>query len=96
MNVYRVCPTLDLSVDVKAKDEDEAIRKVQKATEEIIRDCCNRLMNELNHLELGCDPTYITDSWPFEETDPEYEGQFYETPLLPEPKEAERVKANFH
>ena len=89
MNVYRVFPTLDLSVDVKAKTEQEASDKVEKATEEIIRDCCNRLMNELNHLELGCDPTYITDSWPFEETDPEYEGQFYETPLLPEPKEAE-------
>ncbi len=85
MNVYRIFPTLDMSVDVKAKDEDEAIRKVEKATEEIITDCCSRLMNELNHFESGCDFTYCTDSWPLEESDEDEDGIF--PPLLPEPKE---------
>ena len=84
MNVYRIFPTLDMSVDVKAKDEDEAIRKVQKATEEIITDCCSKLM-DLNHFESGCDFTYCTDSWPIEESDFQ-EGEVY-PPLLPEPEE---------
>ena len=44
MNVYRVFPTLDMSVDVKAKNEQEAIDKVEKATEEIMRDLACRQM----------------------------------------------------
>ena len=80
MRIYRVFPTLDMSVDVKAKDEDEAIRKVDEATEEIITDCCSKLM-DLNHFESGCDFTYCTDSWPEEEANND------DPPLLPEGKE---------
>ena len=84
MNVYRIFPTLDMCVDVKAKDEDEAIRKVSKATDKIIADCCDKL-RKLNHFEGGCDFTYGTDSWPLEESDWQ-EGEIY-PPLLPEPME---------
>ena len=86
MNVYRVFPTLDMSVDVKAKNEQEAIDKVEKATREIIGDCCDKL-RKLNHFEGGCDHIYVTVSWPLEQSDFE-EGELF-PPLLPEPKEAE-------
>ena len=65
-------------------NEDEAIRKVEKATEEIITDCCSKLM-DLNHFESGCDFFFCTDSWPSEESDFQ-EGEVY-PPLLPEPEE---------
>ena len=77
MRIYRVFPTLDMSVDVKAKDEDEAIRKVDEATEKIIGECCDKL-RELNHFESGCDFTYCTDSWPEEDAD-----EYDDPPLLP-------------
>ena len=68
MKIYRVSPTLDMSVDVKAEDEDEAIKKVREATEKIIGECCNKL-RELNHFESGSDFTYSTDSWSEEDAD---------------------------
>jgi len=80
MRIFRVFPTLDMSVDVKAKDEEEAIRKVDEATEKIIGECCDKL-RELNHFESGCDFTYCTDSWTAEE------GREGDPPLLPEGKE---------
>ena len=60
MKTYRVCPTLDIFKDVKAKNEEDAKDKVQKQLDNLIQ--WNKIWNK-NFQELNCDKTFITDEW---------------------------------
>ena len=70
MKSHRVFPTLDMFIDVKAKDKEDAISKVlnDKEVLNIINDCCNQL-SEIGYQIGGCDMTYATDT--FEEDEDE-------------------------
>ena len=60
MKTYRVCPTLDIFKDVKAKNEEDAKNKVQDEIDNLIN--WKKIMNK-NYQELNCDNTFITDMW---------------------------------
>jgi len=60
MKTYRVCPTLDIFKDVKAKNEEDAKNKVQDEIDNLIN--WKKIMNK-NYQELNCDNTFITDEW---------------------------------
>tara|TARA_R100000234_G_C4944196_1_gene154300 strand:- start:210 stop:401 length:192 start_codon:yes stop_codon:yes gene_type:complete len=60
MKTYRVCPTLDIFKDVKAKNEEDAKNKVQDEIDNLIN--WKKIMNK-NYQELNSDNTFITDMW---------------------------------
>jgi len=62
MKSHRVFPTLDMFIDVKAKNDEEAISIVNSDEEvwKIIDDCCSQL-SELGYQVGGCDNTFVTD-----------------------------------
>ena len=62
MKSHRVFPTLDMFIDVKAKNDEEAISIVNNDEEvwKIIDDCCSQL-SELGYQVGGCDNTFVTD-----------------------------------
>ena len=60
MKTYRVCPTLDIFKDLKAKNEEDAKNKVQNEIDNLIN--WKKIMNK-NYQELNCDHTFITDEW---------------------------------
>ena len=60
MKIYRVCPTLDIFKDVKAKNEEDAKNKIQDEIDNLIN--WKKIMNK-NYQELNCDNTFITDMW---------------------------------
>ena len=64
MKIYRVCPTLDIFKDVKAKNEEDAKNKIQDEINNLIN--WKKIMNK-NYQELNCDNTFITDIWEDEE-----------------------------
>ena len=64
MKIYRVCPTLDIFKDVKAKNEEDAKNKIQDEIDNLIN--WKKIMNK-NYQELNCDNTFITDIWEDEE-----------------------------
>tara|TARA_R100000654_G_C2630645_1_gene120056 strand:+ start:411 stop:605 length:195 start_codon:yes stop_codon:yes gene_type:complete len=64
MKIYRVCPTLDIFKDVKAKNEEDAKNKIQDEINNLIN--WKKIMNK-NYQELNCDNTFITDMWEDEE-----------------------------
>ena len=68
--MYRVFPTLDMFIDVKADNEEDAISKVlnDKEVSSIIDDCCSQL-SQIGYQIGGCDKTYATDT--FEEDEDE-------------------------
>lgn len=68
--MHRVFPTLDMFIDVKAKNQEDAISKVlnDKEVSRIIDDCCSQL-SEIGYQIGGCDMTYATDT--FEENEDE-------------------------
>jgi len=62
MKNYRVCPTLDCFIDIKAESEDEAIEKAMKLADKVVFKCQQEL-DKLGFMELGADFPYCTDSW---------------------------------
>ena len=60
--MHRVFPTLDMFIDVKAKNDQDAISIVNQDEEvwKIIDDCCSQL-SELGYQVGGCDNTFVTD-----------------------------------
>ena len=60
--MHRVFPTLDMFIDVDAKNDDDAISIVDTNNEvrKIIDECCSQL-SQLGYQEGGCDKTYVTD-----------------------------------
>jgi len=62
MKKFRVFPTLDMFIDVKAKNDEEAILIVNSDEEvwSIIDDCCARL-SQLGYDAGNCDSTFVTD-----------------------------------
>ena len=67
MKNYRVCPTLDSFIDIKAESEEEAIEKAMKLADKVVFKCQQEL-DKLGFMELGADFPYCTDSW-YEDSD---------------------------
>jgi len=65
MRVYRVCPTLDISRDVKANSQEEAELIVHNESMRILLGKGGAMDQffDAGYLELGADPVFITDSW---------------------------------
>ena len=61
MKSHRVFPTLDMFIDVKAKNDEDAISIVNNDEEvwSIIDDCCARL-SQLGYNAGNCDSTFVT------------------------------------
>lgn len=59
-------PTLDVCFDIHADTEDEAMEKLRELTEDIIRDCYQKL-EELGGKAGNADFNYITDIDDYEE-----------------------------
>tara|TARA_R100000541_G_scaffold45875_1_gene52903 strand:- start:68 stop:319 length:252 start_codon:yes stop_codon:yes gene_type:complete len=62
MKSHRVFPTLDMFIDIKAKNDEDAILIVNSDEEvwSIIDDCCARL-SQLGYNAGNCDSTFVTD-----------------------------------
>ena len=60
--MHRVFPTLDMFIDVKAKNDEDAISIINNDEKvwSIIDECCSQL-SELGYQVGGCDFTYVTD-----------------------------------
>ena len=66
MKSHRVFPTLDMFIDVKAKNDEDAISIVNNDEEvwSIIDDCCARL-SQLGYDAGNCDSTFVTDRFKY-------------------------------
>jgi len=62
MKNYRVCPTLDSFMDIKAKSEEEAIDEMMKLAGKVVLKCQQEL-DKLGFKEMGADFPFCTDSW---------------------------------
>ena len=64
--MHRVFPTLDMFIDVKAKNDEDAISIVNNDEEvwSIIDDCCARL-SQLGYNAGNCDSTFVTDRFKY-------------------------------
>jgi hypothetical protein len=68
--MHRVFPTLDMFIDVDAKNDDDAISVVNNDEEvwKIIDECCSQL-SQLGYQVGGCDHIYVTDRFKEDEDD---------------------------
>ena len=64
--MHRVFPTLDMFIDIKAKNDEDAISIVNNDEEvwSIIDDCCARL-SQLGYNAGNCDSTFVTDRFKY-------------------------------
>ena len=64
--MHRVFPTLDMFIDIKAKNDEDAISIVNNDEEvwSIIDDCCARL-SQLGYDAGNCDSTFVTDRFKY-------------------------------
>jgi len=62
MKTYRVCPTLDSFIDIKAESKEEAIEKMMKLAGETVFKCRQKL-DSIGFSEMGADFPFCTDSW---------------------------------